>query len=252
MAEAMYPDGFDYDVACSADPNACNFVHEGTLKVRNLLWEDNSSLTTEMKDFLLFAEAKSLTTDDIAAYKAKLSANEKNKFIVPFKTKTKELHITMRHPTLSDKISAGERWIDDYSKGVLKAFDEDPTDDQRNIYLNNNAKITYLRQYGMFIEQIKVGNSIIPKDKIDKPLKALSSKKVLREGIIKAITEFIEENQLSVVGIPKFKCPTCHKPAREDGRPLNPYLANIIPMDPLQTFFTVTGMKIIQISERDL
>ena len=252
MAEAMYPDGFDYDVGCSADPNACNFIYEGTLNVHTLLWEDNDSLNTDMKDALLFAEAKSLSVEDVNAYKTELSANDKYKFKVPFKNKSKELILTLRHPTIDDKIKSGERWIDDCSKGVMKAFDEDPDDDQRNIYLNNNAKITYLRQYGMFIDQIKVGNAIIPHDKLDKPLKALSGKKVLREGIVKVIGEFIENNQLSVVGIPKFKCPKCHKEARDDGRPLNKYIANIIPMDPLQTFFTVTGMKIIQISEREL
>lgn len=253
LAKAMYPEGVEYDVACSVDPLKCNFLYEGKLAVDKLHFMDEANIPKECLDTLIMADTGSVTLRDVDNYKKTLWADQKKKFTIPT-LGAGNIEVTLKHSTMDTQIEVGKKWIKACHEDIIKAVDVDADEEERANFVNQKAKISYLCQYEHYVQEVDTGNGVIQGDDITGALIAMSGSDITRDALIDAIEDFIDDSQYAIVGIPKFKCPTCNitPVSRQSNRPAHSHIDAIIPLDVTQVFFTLIGIRMVKITERDL
>ena len=123
--------------------------------------------------------------------------------------------------------------------------------DERNKFIDDNAKATMLRQYTHYIESIGFGdgNLISETGDIEEALNALSSDSNIRVKLIEGINKFIDDTMVSVVGIPTYECPKCGGGQTDGERGIYKHL---LPLDMVELFFMILIDRVHGIKTRNI
>lgn len=246
----MYPKGFRYKRACINDPEKCTYVLEDTINVTKLQWTNESVLTDWQKTHMSTRQSKTKDIASITRYKEELTKTRKSKVNIE-KNGDKVITIVIKTPNITEYIDAGHKWIGEIVSHVEKTAGSDISKNEKDVLITRHAQASSIRQYTHWIESIEFDTNVIEdKETIENTLNILSSDDDIRNGIIKAVVDFINNSTISLIGIPVFDCPSCGKPQEANLESLDSNFKNIIPLDMIQVFFALVTQRLENLTKR--
>jgi len=249
LACSIYPQGFQYRRACTTDPEKCTHIVEELLALSELQFVNKNALTDWQRQHMFDRKAGSKSYDEVKHYISEMKAL--NRRVVKIKNNQGlEMEICLKSPTVSSYVSAGYQWIGEIIEAVETVIEEDASSDDKEQLMIRHAQASSLRQYGHWVESFKFGtNTIEHYETILSLLKRLSADKAVREGIMDAVTKYINESTVSVIALPVYDCPACGTEQR-DGLFNIPGFVNLLPLDPQRLFFFLLVQRMEKMSLR--
>jgi len=215
MAKSMYPNGFQAVIPCSNvtsfnDDNVPKCSYKASVKVDlgELLWVDESKLSTEHRKQMSKKMPRSLTTDDVLKYQETLPTS--GEVTKTFSDGDDEVSIILGPVSANTYIESGQDFIDDLRDKAVDLIKKnkqlDNTDKAERVILNG----IYLNVYNHYIKGIPVDDAVIsePND-VREALVKLTSNHTMAKDIMSTIRDYIDESLISIVGVPNFICPNC-------------------------------------------
>lgn len=243
---SIYPNGFNYQRACTNIEEKCDYISKGIINPFKLLWVDNLSLTEKQKNILYESRPN------------KFNMNDYNSYILDHKKVRSSLHETSKNiklkykiPVFNDYVDEGLSWINKINNIIDSVVVERAEDEEREkqLRLVQLLKSSVLRQFSHFVESIEFDDNFISdRDTICQVLELLSSDDDLRKDITDSILLFKENTTLAMIGIPTFNCPKCNKEQKNDTK--DSRFVDVIPLDTMNLFFTLIILKLRKIMER--
>lgn len=247
FACTMFPNGFSYKRACVNDVDKCTHVTEATLNLIKLLWIDNKSLTDVQKNILSENRPNKHTIDVYRKY-----TTEHTRVTTGGFTSKNGITFRFKVPTFNEYTSDGMGWISRINTAVENIILEEGNEaEAKTELLNQYVKSSILRQFNHFVDYIEFeDNTVSDRETINQLLEAFSSDDELRTEITEQILKFKTETTLALVGIPEYQCPVCK--TSQNPEPVSEKFTSVIPLDTINTFFTVLTYRISKILERDV
>lgn len=257
---AMYPSGFYYERPCINDPRKCVHVSKGTLSLAKLLVMDNSYLESWQLDHLTNMAAGSMKLSEVKRYQLAIKNRQKRRVVIGAGTRH-EMAIHLTTCPLRQYLNQSHSYIETLVDRITRSVADNANLEQRNAAIYEASNATSLCQWSHFIEAIEYGDLTPGEEKawvtkdpnsVKTLLGRLSSIDSIREEIITQVVKFIDDTTTSLVAIPAYDCPVCHKP-QEDHESLKdrfPRMASYIPLDVLQVFFGLIGQRLERIAQR--
>ena len=164
--------------------------------------------------------------------------------------KENSIALTIRTPSVSEYVDAGQRWIGDIVTTVDRALGANPNNGERNDIIVKHGQASAMRQYSHWIDNIEfAGNNVINEtESIEALLDNLSSDDEIRATFTEKVVGFINSSTVSVIGIPVFRCPQCQ--GDNEGYFKIPAYKNVIPLDVMQVFFGLLTQRLERIASR--
>ena len=197
---------------------------------------------------------QSVSIDKINDYRNTLVATQDR--VVKLKLDDQSFQVTLAVPSLGNKLISSQKWIDSIvmeAGGILTQ--ENSTGREREEFYRKLANSSALRIYEHYVKSIEWGNEEVPnittdRDTISSTLELWSSYTVMVDELLTEIYKYINESTISLIGVYAIDCPSCNKPNNLTGENAYPRLRNIVPIDVLQTFFTMVEQKINRINNQ--
>ena len=258
---ANYPSGFHYETPCINDPSKCTHVFEENLNVTKLQWADSSMLTESQKAHMCGFSGNSKSLESMKKYQEEMKATKSRRVVLNEGTKH-EVAFVLKTPTMTEYITQGHQWVSSIVEAVNRALGSNATDRERNDQITRQSKAATICQYAHWIESLEYGeitaNPNNPDDNavavirnqetLLESLKSLSSIDSIRNKIIDAVKDYIEESTVSIIGVPAYTCPVCQKD--QVGETKYPRRTTVIPLDILQVFFALLIQRLSRIENR--
>lgn len=232
LACAIWPNGYQYSRAILTEEGIkSKEILTGKIDVAKLMWVDNSSFTTHQKAHMSNRIPGTVTDDAIVRYVDDFSL---------FKGREVEMNenvkINLNVPSADEYVRSGHKWVSDIIAMVDRIFTNDAQDlDSRRSAIDENARVTSIRQYGHWVEGISIdGVEHKDRDTIDAVLNVLSEDSENRKKIFKEVGRYIDDITVAVIAIPEST-------GEETGLPRFPRL---IPLDVGAVFFTLLMQRI--------
>ena len=251
FACTMYPNGFDYQRACTHDLDQCTHISQAVLNITKLLWVDNKSLTDAQKVILSENRPNKLTAENYRKFIVEHVRVTPSSF-----TTTQGLKVKLKVPTFAEYTADGLTWINTINTAIETAvLSGDATaNDEQNAkleLLNQHVKSSILRQFNHFIDYIEIDDNVISdRDTINSTLAILSANDDVRTEITDQIIKFKVNTTLAMIGIPEYKCPACGQP--QNPHPEHEKFKTVIPLNAINVFFTMLTYRISKILEREV
>ena len=248
LASTIWNNGFQYERACSHDPEKCNHLVQEKIDLTKLLWVNKKALTSWQVAHMSRKKSGEVTMEDVERYK-KESLKLQNRRIEMSADGGNSYHIDLKVPTIREYFEHTNDWINGIVNTVENAVSGEANAAERNAFITQHAKSTLMRQYAHWVDSISFDdNSIEDKETIEAILDRLSSENEIRDQFTEKVKEYINDSDFTVIGVPTYECPACG--GKQEYTKKNDSLYSIIPMDMLQTFFFLHVQKIQQISRR--
>ena len=258
---ANYPSGFHYETPCINDPSKCTHVFEENLNVTKLQWADSSMLTESQKAHMCGFSGNSKSLESVKKYQEEMKTTKSRRVVLNEGTKH-EVAFVLKTPTMTEYITQGHQWVSSIVEAVNRALGSNATDRERNDQITRQSKAATICQYAHWIESLEYGeitaNPNNPDDNavavirnqetLLESLKSLSSIDSIRNKIIDAVKDYIEESTVSIIGVPAYTCPVCQKD--QVGETKYPRRTTVIPLDILQVFFALLIQRLSRIENR--
>ena len=258
---ANYPSGFHYETPCINDPSKCTHVFEENLNVTKLQWADSSMLTESQKAHMCGFSGNSKSLESVKKYQEEMKATKSRRVVLNEGTKH-EVAFVLKTPTMTEYITQGHQWVSSIVEAVNRALGSNATDRERNDQITRQSKAATICQYAHWIESLEYGeitaNPNNPDDNavavirnqetLLESLKSLSSIDSIRNKIIDAVKDYIEESTVSIIGVPAYTCPVCQKD--QVGETKYPRRTTVIPLDILQVFFALLIQRLSRFENR--
>lgn len=250
IACTVWPNGFKYKTACTAEPATCHHVVEEKLNLDKLYHCDTQSLTASQIAHMSNNSKDVMTFDSVKTYQDQFLKNQGREVTI-YPGEDRQIKFLLKTPSALEYIQHGSRWIESAANTVISALGMEAKDDTRENYIRNVAQADVMRNYSHWVKKIVIGDdnvTIEDVDTIEATLGTLSSVDDLRGKFDKAVTSYIDDSVMSLIGVYSYDCPMCggeQKPPRA-----LPRLANIIPIDANQLFFIRLVQKIASMSLR--
>lgn len=236
MSSAIYPSGFPLERPCSADPMKCHTVTKGVLRLSKIIWTDDNGLSVYQKKFMSTRLAGQKKTEaDFKKYQEEFpGVTQRVVEIAP------GISVRLMPPTIEQYEQSGYAWIESIERSA-NAMLNTPTGSELNTYMTKQYQLQSMRQYAHWVDAIVYPNdvTVVDRETINNLLAKQSDNTELVDKFVVAVKQFIEDCVVSVVGINNYSCPNCGKSQTAEGA-RNPKL---IPLDPVHTFFTLSGLK---------
>lgn len=256
---SMYPRGFQFRRACINDPEKCNHVVEDILNPRWLLWVNFNALTESHMVHMAQRQHKIKTLESVLNYQNTLSVIS-DKTVALGNDETGIIQITLKSPSLSEYVTAGQDWISSIVKIIDTIVNKNPLDGaapdlvainkERNRLIERYSQASSLRQISHWIRSIEMNDFIVEDtDTMANVLTLMSQDDSRRTGLIEEVSRYIEESTLSVIGIPVYDCPKC-KMTQATEEVENTEYKNIIPLDVVSIFFDQHVQRMMRIGQR--
>ena len=246
---ALYPSGFQYVRACTADIHNCRHLVREKLNLSRLLWTDQSKLTERQIKHMQSRARGSMTLDAVQLYRDSFLAGQDKKVQLD-----DGLSVTLAISTLEQHLTAGYRWADMVERTYGNALTSDPT--ARAAFLSTQVKATLMREYTHLVKSVAVDigededKVFDTTDIIETTLNDLTARDDIREKFMAAVKAYLDDSLVSMVAIPTYDCPVCGKPQKVTTAD-SPY-KELIPLDVAQTFFYLAHQRTENIKSRDL
>ena len=248
MACVIWNNGFQYERSCTHDPEKCNHIEQEKIDVTKLLWVNKNALTPWQVSHMTRRKGGEVTMEDVERYKKEM-LNQQNRRVAMPGNDGQSYYFDLHVPTIREFIDHSNDWINSIVYSIERALEEEPGEDQRQAFITQNSKSTIMRQYAHWIDAIAFDdNTINDKETIGSILEYLSSDDVARDKYMQEIKNYIDDSAVAVIGIPTYDCTNCGGKQKFDSK--NEALSAIIPLDILQTFFSLLVQKTISILAR--
>lgn len=249
IVSSMYPDGFNFNRSCVADPLTCNHVSSGIVAPDKIHYVNRRIITEQMMGHMSNRKGSNMSLKDVETYQKQLAS--RNSRTMVYERDGRKIEFDLKTPTLDRYIESTDMWVSEIENIADKLLSKDSDDRDRQIMINNHAKATTMRQYSHYVEAIRYGNNNVIMDfpSITRVLNTLSSDDDLSRDFNKNITELINRSTIAATGIPTFDCPNCKKPVYSRKDEDTDY-ANLIPLDLLSIFFDLVRVKMGKIAQR--
>lgn len=258
---ANYPSGFHYETPCINDPSKCTHVFEENLNVTKLQWPDSSMLTESQKAHMCGFSGNSRSLESVKKYQEEMKATKSRRVVLNEGSKH-EVAFVLKTPTMTEYITQGHQWVSSIVEAVNRALGSNATDRERNEQINRQSKAATICQYAHWIESLEYGDITSNPDNPDdnavavirnqetllESLKSLSSIDSIRNKIIDAVKDYIEESTVAIIGVPAYNCPICEKD--QSGETKYPRRTTVVPLDILQVFFALLIQRLSRIENR--
>jgi len=247
MAKSMFPNGFQAIIPCTNNSvlnenelPVCSNKVRVKVDLNELLFVDESKLTKDHLSQMAKKTPNSLTTDEVIKYQETLPTNGDEEKI--FKTEEGEIKIILGPVSTAKYIESGELFITTLREKAIDLIKNNKqlenADQAERVILNG----IYLNVYSHYIKGIPVDDAIInDQDKINEALSILTSEHKLSKEILESIKKYVDNSQISIVGIPNFVCTTCG--ATQTSKEL-------IPLAVYEYFFTLLHSRYERILEK--
>lgn len=246
LGVTIYPNGYTMSIPCTADIESCQHVEKVHANLSKMFWNDRRALNADQRKHMA-NRRDSMKMESVEQYVStgRFAADSVVKL-------SDELSIRLRVPSVADYLQSGVTWVDGIVEAVEEMFDDrtiDPTARERII--ERHAQATVLREYEHWVKHIELngGDEIItdPAD-ISNALEALSANPDYGRAFRTGISKYIDAVTISIVAVPRFKCPKCGKHNNE-GQTFerHPFL---VPLDPVKLFFTLRDRRLSHINTR--
>lgn len=247
LACCVNPTGFNYSRPVLPDLSpegedaptpVFNIVRE-RLDLRKTFFVDRNALTEDQLKHLTLRNVAAMTQESIDTYMTAFKHNKKAVVIG-------DLQFNLRVPSINQHLNYGRDWVFTLTDTLDRTLTEDVTDKERNARLTDYARTTTLRQYGHWIESIVLvenNNLIEDQDTINDTLAVLSANTDVRTKLMAEVAKYIEETTVSIVAVTSMN-------EAEDSLAKGNF-PRLIPIDPINTFFTLLAQKIQSIRQRN-
>lgn len=245
LAAAMFPEGFNYEYPCIADPAKCQEVTRRKLNMLSLVWFDEHSFTTKQKQHMYTRTSKVHSTEELKAYRGEFA---RGKSCIKW---FGNIGLRLSSPTIATRRLAGRQWIDNVVEMTQGSFNESPGDANRGAFISKLGEITKARQYAHWVDGIyyrdddadEPEEKLITEDReiIDEHLANVMSDDTYAERFENAVLEYIDDSIVAMVAIPSFNCSCCNSPVSQK---FHERFEHLVPLDMMSTFFTLAGRKV--------
>ena len=255
MLKVIEPNGFKISRTCvnavQTDENIkpkCNFTLTARLNLELVTFVDRDALGDFHKKLLARRRPNSITKEELKEYKETLDVLKAKDVSIELNN-GKVIILTLQVPKLVDNISAGETWIEDVVNSVEMHLNniEEVNDAKKISMLNKMSRATILNRYLHYVKSITMDESIVnDRAAIYDTLTSMVSTSYVYNEVAKAFSDFIDDNVISVIGIPQYVCPDCG--SSEDM--LDGAFKEVIPMNVYHTFLEGCTLKVYELEKR--
>lgn len=245
----VYPKGFQYERACTSDPEKCHHVVKEVLNLSKLLWVDNAALNEWQKNHMASRQSQNKDKASVLRYREEFINQKPARYeIWNNSQEERKLFVTFKTGNVSDYIDASYLWISDIVNAVEAAAAKDSTAEEKNAQIENFGRASILRQSTHQVASIETESfNIDDPQTIRATLSALSSETAVTNAFIEKLDEFNNNATIAVVGIPAYNCPQCG--GEQQGMDQTSFV-NIIPLDVIQLFFDFITLRSERILRR--
>lgn len=240
LACLIWPRGFDYVRSLTTKEGIENITTvSAKINLGKLMWVDNASFDDKHKAHMASRQRGKMTVDQVREYQSTfiptLAAGRRV-------TIREGLEVVIASTDVDNYVADGENWIAGIVQTVDSTFTQAaPNQEERNRMITTHARASRLRNYGAWIKAVYIdGFENINRDEISQILDVLSVDDDATKILEKEITKFIDDSTRALIAIPETS-------GKEMGLPRFPHL---IPIDVVNTFFTLLAQRVAIISRR--
>jgi len=249
LACTMYPKGFQFRRSCVNDPEKCNHVTEEVLNLTKLQWIDTSQLNDWQKSHMALRRPFERELSSLKKYRDEMLLLKNKRVRISREGADSEVYVNFKSPTVSQYISEGYAWISGIIDKINDAMKDSDNDGDRNLIVQRYGQASSMRQYTHWVESIELGsNTIDDLETIRSVLDVVSSDDFIREKFLSEVVDYINKSTIAVIGIPSYQCPKCGGEQKDPS--MSDAFRNIVPLDVIQYFFSLTTQRIQRIAIR--
>lgn len=243
LACATWPNGFQYERPCVADPDTCRHIIHEKLNLSVLQWTDETQLTPAQIKHMTSRATHSMSIEGVQSYVDGFIIGQNQQVDL-----AEDLKVVFRVPLAQEHIDSGARWIKTIEETYGRAMTEEPQ--ARDAFLANQARATALREYAHCVHALKIKDlEVEDVGTIEDILNDLTARDDIRTAFMKAAGNYLDDSLISFIGIPSYECPSCGRP-----QPMseNSRFPEIIPLDVTNSFFRLLVQRTTKIQDRIL
>ena len=252
LAAAMFPNGYDISRVGITDEGEHEILI-GKVLMHDMAIYADSRLSLRQKQHLANGSNKTSSHEELLSYKRDWKNKEevKDTEVKVFEridTRNNNLKvetkIVLGDSTVEKYINHGNLWDVYLRDAVNETLSLEPDEQIRTNFITQKLLTTQLREYSHLIKEIKIvetidnnsiTKSITANDDIFVALEDLAINPEIRENVLKACVDYINDNQKVVYGLPTIS-------DWEDENNSSPISNKIVPINTVTTFFTLTGL----------
>ena len=240
MACLIWPRGFDYVRSLTTKEGIENTqTISAKINLGKLMWVDNASFDDKARNHMARRQRGKMTVDQVKEYQRSFIPSLAEGRRVAIK---EGLDVIIASTDVDNYIADGENWIAGIVQTVDSTFTQAaPNQEERNRMISTHARASRLRNYGAWIKSIVIDNfENESRMEITQILDVLSVDEDATKLLEGEITKFIDDSTRALIAIPETS-------GKEMGLPRFPHL---IPVDVVNTFFTLLAQRVAIISRR--
>lgn len=240
MACLIWPRGFDYVRSLMTQEGIENTqVISAKINLGKLMWVDNASFDDKHRAHMTQRKRNHTPVASIQEYQntfVPTLAGGRRVEIRP------GLEALIASTDVDNYIADGENWIAGIVQTVDSTFTQSaPNQQERNRMISTHARASRLRNYGAWVKAFIIdGYENTNRADITEMLNVLSVDEEASVLLTTEITKFIDDSTRALVAIPETS-------GKEMGLPRFPHL---IPLDVVNTFFTLLAQRVAIIQRR--
>ena len=239
MACTIYPEGYPYDIPCSAGVETCKHIETVNLDLSTMLWINVARLSKTQRA-KLENPGHMFSDEDLTKYREDSVAEFTRTVVINGD------RFVLRVPSIREYIDSGRQWIETLTAKAKELFsNQENTDNAMRAYIDRLISYASLREYAAWFQSITINdvNEISGTDDIATALEALSKDANLTQELLAHVQEFIEDATIAVIAIPNFACPVCEKDHVTDEFSKHPEL---VAVDMTKLFFEYKDRKLLR------
>lgn len=243
LALLIWPDGWQVVRAVVDSEDIAKTVQQRT-NIARYINIDTSLFTDRQRAHMARRSGEKMTEEQVMNYRHEFPNQGKRKIdLKEFTTDDREFHMTLAVPSVEDHVNSGTRWILDISASFDLIAKVQGGEQARNHHVATHLAATYLRRHEHWIDSIgDEEGEVTDRATISETLDRMSELDGLRERLDDEVQLYVDDTAVCVFGIPTYN-------PKDIDTPL-PKFPHIIPIDPVQTFFTQLVQKIERIRGR--
>lgn len=235
----IYPNGYKYTRPCTTDPSKCQHIVTGKLSLSKLSWTDRASLSAEQRRHMSRRNDK-FTQEELEKYQNAHTRGGKYQITV-----NDNLSFRLKVPSIAQYEQAGFSWVDNIVKMLEGSLGVSLKGQERDDYISDQGRLTALRQYAHWVDMIEVGEDTIEDgESVESVLGMLSSDDEIAKPFFEKVGKYIDNSTLSLIAIPKYKCPSCG--GEQEGDVPQNLNEHLLPLDMCKIFFTLSDQRIFR------
>lgn len=237
MACAIYPNGYKYARPCTTNPAECQHVVKAELNLTKLFWTDNNALT-DWQRRMMSKRTDKYSDEDLARYEKEHFRGGSSVFELQ-----ENFKVRLKVPTLAQYETSGFAWVDGIVRLLEGSLGVSLKGKERDDYIVDQGRLTALRQYSHWVEEIMVDeDSIVDQETIESLLGSLSSQEEISQSFFEKVGQFIDNATIALIALPKYPCPACGGDQEGDVH-VNRH-PHLLPIDAVRVFFTLLDQRI--------